>query len=168
MQSKAVFLAVALSLPVSAAAKSTVLPHGPVVKATPLTEGRLRQTIDTAVAKSAAHPVGPVVEAASLTEEQLRQAIIGKVIYLNLSGLGLLIHYRVDGRMTGSMDHVASPSRANGSRDSGRWWLEANQLCQRWASWMDEQTNCYNITRQDNLIIWVRQDGVSGIALIEE
>jgi hypothetical protein len=94
-----------------------------------------------------------------MTDDQLREAIIGKTIYLSLSGFELPIHYKANGRMTGSMGAVAATfSRGDGSRDSGRWWIEANQLCQRWTSWMDSQTNCYKITRKGDLITWVRQD----------
>jgi hypothetical protein len=111
----------------------------------------------------------PVIEASSLTEDQLREAITGKTIYLKVSGFELPIHYKGNGRMTGSMGAVAATfSRGDGSRDSGRWWTEANQLCQRWTVWMEGRTNCYKITRKGSLINWVRQDGVSGTARIED
>ena len=120
-----------------------------------------------ALAAPATSSQPPVIEAAALTDEQLREAIIGKTVYLSISGFELPIHYKANGRMTGSMGTVAAAfSKGDGSRDSGRWWIEANQLCQRWTSWMDGQTNCYKITRQGNLINWVRQDGVSGTARI--
>jgi len=122
-----------------------------------------------ALAEPATPAEAPVVEANSLTEDQLREAIIGKTIYLTISGFELPIYYKSNGRMTGSMGQVAAAfSRGDGSHDSGRWWIEANQLCQRWTSWMDGQTNCYKITRQSNLITWIRQDGVSGTARIED
>lgn len=118
------------------------------------------------------------MEATSLTEDQLREAIIGKTIYLNVSGFELPICYKANGRMTGSMGAgrmtgsmgavAATFSQGDGSRDSGRWWIEANQLCQRWTSWMDGQPHCYKITRQGNLINWLRNDGVSGRARIED
>jgi hypothetical protein len=111
----------------------------------------------------------PVIEATSLTDDQLREAIAGKTIYLSISGIELPIHYKPNGRMSGSMGRLtAAFSRGDGSRDSGRWWVEANQLCQRWTSWLDGQANCYKITREGNLITWVRQDGASGTARIED
>jgi hypothetical protein len=137
---KALFLAVGLTLPVS-----------------------------TALAEPASPSDAPVVEATSLTEDQLRQAIIGKTIYLNVSGFELPIRYKANGRMSGSMGAVAATfSQGDGSRDSGRWWIEANQLCQRWTSWMEGQPHCYKITRHGNLINWLRNDGVSGTARIED
>ena len=125
--------------------------------------------VSTALAEPPPPSEAPVVEATSLTDDQLHQAIIGKTIYLNVSGFELPIRYRANGRMTGSMGAVATTfSRGDGSRDSGRWWIEANQLCQRWTSWMDEQVYCYKITRQGKIIHWLRNDGVSGTARIED
>ena len=140
MKVGALFLAVGLTLPVSAA----------LAEPPPASDA-------------------PVVEAISLTEDQLRQAIIGKTIYLNVSGFELPIRYRANGRMTGSMGAVAATfSQGDGSRDSGRWWIEANRLCQRWTSWMDGQTYCYKITRQGKIINWLRNDGITGTARIED
>jgi hypothetical protein len=125
--------------------------------------------VGAAFAQSPLPKDAPVIEATSLTEDQLRQAIVGKTVYLNVSGLELPIRYKVNGRMTGNMGAVAATfSQGDGSRDSGRWWIDANQLCQRWTSWMDGQSHCYKISRQGNVINWLREDGVSGTARIED
>ena len=71
--------------------------------------------------------------------------------------------------MSGSMGQAAAAfSRGDGSRVivvAGGW---ANQLCQRWTSWMDGANQLLQITRQGDLINWVRQDGGSGTARIED
>ena len=134
MKARSLFLAVCLALPVSMAR----------AEPTPSTDP-------------------PVVEATSLTEDELRQAITGKTIYLNVSGFDLPIRYKANGRMTGSMGTVAATfSKGDGSRDSGRWWIESNQLCQRWTSWLDAKTHCYRIIRRGETVYWSRDDGVSG------
>jgi hypothetical protein len=79
MKVGSLFLAVSLTLPVSAALAESPLPSDV-----------------------------PVVEATSLTEDQLSQAIIGKTIYLNVSGYELPIRYKANGRMTGSMGASAA------------------------------------------------------------
>ena len=105
----------------------------------------------------------------SLAGDALRNAVSGKTVYLNISGFELPIRYSASGRMSGKMGSMAAAlSRGDGASDSGRWWIEANQLCQRWTSWMDGQTHCYKITRQGNVIDWLRDDGVSGTARIED
>jgi hypothetical protein len=114
-----------------------------------LLAGGLTLLVSVAFAASPLPKDAPVIEATSLTEDQLRQAIVRKTVYLNVSGFELPIRYKPNGRMTGNMGAVAATfSRGDGSRDSGRWWIDSNQLCQRWTSWMDGQTHCYKISRQ--------------------
>jgi len=103
----------------------------------------------------------------SLSAEELRQAVTGKTVYLDVSGFELPIHYLANGRMSGSMGTIAATfSRGDGASDNGRWWIEANQLCQRWTSWMEGQTYCYKLTRQGDIVQWSRNDGRSGTARI--
>jgi len=134
-----------------------------------LLAGGLTLLVSVAFAASSLPKDAPVIEGTSLTEKELRQAIVDKTVYLNVSGFELPIHYKLNGRMTGNMGVVAATfSQGDGSRDSGRWWIDANQLCQRWTSWMDGQIHCYKISRRGNVINWLREDGVSGTARIED
>jgi hypothetical protein len=103
----------------------------------------------------------------SLAGDELREAIVGKTVYLNVSGFELPIRYLANGRMRGSMGAVtASFSRGDGSSDSGKWWVENDQLCQKWISWMDGKSYCYKLTRNGDNVTWVRNDGRSGTARI--
>ena len=105
----------------------------------------------------------------SLSADELRRAVAGKTVYLDVSGFELPIRYLDHGRMSGRMGTVAATlSIGDPVSDSGVWWIEANQLCQRWTSWMDGQIHCYKISRQGNAINRLREDGVSGTARIEE
>jgi hypothetical protein len=108
-------------------------------------------------------------DASSLSGDERRQAVKGKTVYLDVSGFELPIHYQPDGRMSGTMGTVAASfSRGDGASDRGHWWIEANQLCQRWASWLDGQTYCYTLTVQGENVQWFRNDGHSGTARIGE
>ena len=110
---------------------------------------------------------GGPADATSLSADELRQAVTGKTVYLDVSGFELPIHYLANGRMSGSMGTVAATfARGDGASDNGRWWTEANQLCQRWTSWMEGQTYCYKLIRQDDTVQWSRNDGRSGTARI--
>jgi hypothetical protein len=103
----------------------------------------------------------------SLAGDELREAIVGKTVYLNVSGFELPIRYLANGRMRGSMGTVAASfSRGDGSSDSGKWWVENDQLCQKWISWMDGKSYCYKLTRNGDNVTWVRNDGRSGTARI--
>jgi hypothetical protein len=63
-------------------------------------------------------------------------------IYLNVSGFELPIRYKANGRMTGSMGAVAATfSQGDGSRDSGRWWIEATNFANvGQVGWMGKPT----------------------------
>jgi len=106
-------------------------------------------------------------ESVSLAGDELRQAISGKTVYLNVSGFELPIRYAANGRMKGTMGTVAASfARGNGAADSGKWWVDNDQLCQKWTSWMDGKSYCYKLTRNGNQVRWVRNDGRSGTARI--
>jgi hypothetical protein len=106
-------------------------------------------------------------EPISLAGDELRQAISGKTVYLNVSGFELPIKYSPNGRMSGTIGAVtASFSQGDGSSDRGKWWVENDQLCQKWTSWMDGQSYCYRLTRDGNIVQWTSNDGRSGTARI--
>ena len=103
----------------------------------------------------------------SLAGDALRNAVSGKTVYLKISGFELPIRYAAGGRMSGKMGSMAaSLSKCDGASDNGRWWIEANRLCQRWSSWMEGKSYCYTLTRRGNSVSWVRNDGRSGSARI--
>jgi hypothetical protein len=113
-------------------------------------------------------PALPVAaETISLAGDELRQAISDKTVYLNVSGFELPIVYSANGRMKATMGTVAAGvSRGDGASDTGKWWVSGDQLCQRWTSWMDGQSYCFKLTRNGNIVQWVRNDGRSGTARI--
>ena len=106
-------------------------------------------------------------EPAFLAGPDLRDAVIGQTVYLKISGFELPIRYSVGGRMSGKMSATAAAlSRGDGAVDNGRWWIEGNQLCQRWTSWLDGKSYCYKFTINGKSVRWVRNDGRSGTARI--
>ncbi len=108
-----------------------------------------------------------LAEPATLSGDDLRQAISGKTVYLNISGFELPIRYAANGRMSGKMSTVAASfSRGDGASDHGKWWVENDQLCQQWSSWMDGKRYCYKLTRSGSTVQWIRDDGRSGTARI--
>jgi hypothetical protein len=106
-------------------------------------------------------------EPAFLAGPDLRNAVTGKTVYLKISGFEMPIRYAAGGRMSGKMSATAAAlSRGDGAVDSGRWWIEGNQLCQRWTSWLDGKSYCYKFTINGKSVRWVRNDGRSGTARI--
>lgn len=106
-------------------------------------------------------------KSASLAGEELRKAVSGKTVYLKISGFELPIRYSPSGSMTGSMSTVAAAlARGDGASDRGKWWIVGDQLCQRWTSWMEGKSYCYQLTLKGASVRWVRNDGRSGTARI--
>jgi hypothetical protein len=120
------------------------------------------------LAAALAMPALPVAaESVSLAGDGLREAITGKTVYLNISGFELPIRYLPNGRMRGKMGAItASFSRGDGSQDSGKWWVENDQLCQKWRVWMNGEQFCYKLTLNGETVQWLRNDGRSGTARI--
>ncbi len=108
-----------------------------------------------------------LAESVSLAGEELRQAVTGKTVYLKVSGFDLPIRYAANGRMSGRIGAVAASfSRGDGTSDTGKWWVDNDQLCQKWSSWLELKSYCFKLTRDGNSVHWVRNDGLSGTARI--
>ena len=102
-----------------------------------------------------------------LSGDALRGAISGKTVFLKISGFELPIQYSPRGTMKGSMGTIAAAfSRGDGSSDRGKWWVDGDQLCQKWYSWMEGNTYCYKLSRKGSHVRWVRNDGRAGTARI--
>ena len=111
--------------------------------------------------------VPAMAESISLAGDELRQAVTGKTVYLKVSGFDLPIRYASNGRMTGRVGAVAASfSRGDGASDTGKWWVDNDQLCQKWSSWLEAKSYCFRLTRDGNSVHWVRDDGLSGTARI--
>jgi hypothetical protein len=111
--------------------------------------------------------VPAVAEQVTLAGDELRQAVTGKTVYLKVSGFDLPIRYGPNGHMSGRINAVAASfSRGDGTSDTGKWWVDNDQLCQKWSSWLESKAYCFKLTRDGNSVHWVRDDGLSGTARI--
>jgi hypothetical protein len=96
--------------------------------------------------------------------EALRKALTGRTIHLDTPLGGLPISFRADGTMWGSAGSLAS--YVGSERDRGRWWIAADQLCQRWNTWLGGQSYCFRLRQHGRTVHWTRNDGLSGVATI--
>ena len=102
-----------------------------------------------------------------LAGSALKSFISGKRIYLATPlGGEIPLNYRANGVVDGSGDAVGL-GRYMTPKDSGRWWVSGNRLCQKWKEWYKGRTFCFTVDKlSDNKIRWVRDDGKSGIARV--
>ncbi len=111
-----------------------------------------------------------VATAASLGDLKgpaVRKTLTGKTVYLSASGIVLPIAYRSNGTMSGQLQASAAALSGDAStKDAGRWWIARDQLCQRWNRWQRGKSDCYELSRQGQNQVWVRNDGRRGTASI--
>ncbi len=103
----------------------------------------------------------------ALNGPEVRKALSGKTIYLNASGIVLPIAYRANGTMSATLQASAAAFAGSASaKDSGRWWISKDRLCQRWNRCQGGKSYCYKLSRQGQNVVWVRNDGRRGTARI--
>ena len=102
-----------------------------------------------------------------LSGAALKSFVSGKRIYLAVPlGGEIPLNYRKNGRVDGTGE-AAGLGKYMTPKDSGRWWVSGNKLCQKWQEWDDGRTFCFTVTKMsDSRIRWVRDDGKSGVARI--
>jgi hypothetical protein len=102
-----------------------------------------------------------------LAGSALKSFISGRRIYLATPlGGEIPLNYRANGVVDGSGDAVGL-GRYMTPKDSGRWWVAGNRLCQKWKEWYKGRTFCFTVDKlSENKIRWVRDDGKSGIARV--
>jgi hypothetical protein len=105
--------------------------------------------------------------ASTLTGPEIRQAVTGKRIYLAVPlGGEFPLYYRPDGRIDGSGEAVGL-GRFLKPKDSGRWWVAGDRLCQKWQTWYDGKTFCFTLaSRGGDKVAWARDDGEKGVARV--
>ena len=103
----------------------------------------------------------------SLSGDALRSFVSGKQFFLQVPfGGELPLTYRTNGRVDGTGEGVGL-GKYMAPKDSGRWWVKGNKLCQKWQEWYDGKTFCFTVTKiSDSRIRWVRDDGKSGVARV--
>ena len=120
------------------------------------------------LALASALPAAPALASGeALSGAALKSFVAGKRIYLAVPlGGEIPLNYRKNGRVDGSGE-AAGLGRYMTPKDSGRWWVSGNQVCQKWQEWYDGRTFCFTVTKlSENRIRWLRDDGKSGVARV--
>ena len=102
-----------------------------------------------------------------LSGAALKSFVSGKRIYLAVPlGGEIPLTYRKNGRVDGTGE-AAGLGKYMTPKDSGRWWVSGDRLCQKWQEWYDGRTFCFTVAKiSDSRIRWVRDDGKSGVARV--
>ena len=120
-----------------------------------------------AVVVTAGAAAPAVADTGAMSGRALQSAVNGKRIYLQTPLGGEFPHYsRQDGVVDGSGE-ARGLGRFMAPKDSGKWWIADNRLCQQWQEWYDGKRQCFVLQRTgDTTLYWKRDDGLEGEARI--
>lgn len=99
--------------------------------------------------------------------DDIRQSIIGKRVYLAAPmGGEFPLNYRNNGRVDGDGEALGLGRLAR-PKDTGRWWIDADRLCQQFQNWYKGAPMCFELYKTgESSLKWVRDNGQTGTARI--
>jgi len=129
----------------------------------------VRRALSAALAAClvAAGPATVLAQGSQLSGSQIRDTVAGKRVYLSTPfGGEFPLYYKVNGTVDGS-GKALGLGRYMRPTDSGKWWINGNELCQQWTSWYDGKTFCFTLADGESArLYWTRDDGLSGKARV--
>ncbi|WP_018697956.1 hypothetical protein [Amorphus coralli] len=129
----------------------------------------VRRALSAALAAclAAAGPATVLAEGSQLSGSQIRDTVAGKRVYLSTPfGGEFPLYYKANGTVDGS-GKALGLGRYMRPTDSGKWWIDGNELCQQWTSWYDGKTFCFTLADGEGArLYWTRDDGLSGRARV--
>lgn len=110
---------------------------------------------------------GAAIAEDRFSSKQIREQVIGHRVYLATPFAGEFpLNYRRDGQVDGDGEALGL-GRFVKPQDRGRWWIEADSLCQRFSSWYKGEPMCFELYRtSEDELRWVRDNGQTGTARI--
>jgi hypothetical protein len=107
--------------------------------------------------------------ASSLSGDQLRQLVSGRTVYLSAPlGGEFPLKYSANGTVSGDGQAVGL-GRFYAARETGRWFMQGNNLCQQFPTWYSGQRLCFSVQELGNRRIrWTRDNGDTGIARVAD
>jgi hypothetical protein len=130
---------------------------------------KLRLFNSSLLAAATAAAMFPSIAAADvpLQGDAIKRLVSGRQVFLSVPlGGEFPLRYANNGVVAGSGEGVGL-GRFMQPKDSGRWWVAENKLCQQWKSWYDGKTFCFRINQTGpRTITWVRDDGYAGTARV--
>jgi hypothetical protein len=103
----------------------------------------------------------------TLSGEEIRTLVTGRTVFLSAPfGGELPLNYRANGSVDGNGQAIGL-GRFFAPRDTGRWFIAGNRLCQQFESWYNGERLCFTVTKLgNNRIRWVRDNGEQGVARV--
>jgi hypothetical protein len=104
--------------------------------------------------------------ASDLSGSDIKSTIGGKQVMLKTFWGGFPLRYASSGAVTGDGTALGL-AKFFAPKETGKWWVAGDQLCQQFPTWYKGQKLCFTLSRKDATTLkWVREDGYSGTAKI--
>ena len=103
-----------------------------------------------------------------LTPAEIQSKVIGKrVLLATRFGVEFPLVYNRNGKVAGDGSGTGL-GKFFAPKETGRWWIRGNELCQKFPTWYDGRTQCFTLNDiGDRKLIWKTKDGRSGTARIK-
>jgi hypothetical protein len=110
-----------------------------------------------------------IASANTLSGDDLRKLVTGRTVYLSAPlGGEFPLKYSPNGTVTGDGQAVGL-GRLYATRESGRWFMQGNNLCQQFPTWYSGVRLCFKVEDLGNRKIrWTRDNGDTGIARVAD
>lgn len=97
----------------------------------------------------------------------IRQEIVGYRVYLAAPmGGEFPLNYRANGRVDGDGEALGLGRLAR-PKDTGKWWVDGDRLCQQFTTWYKGAPMCFELYRTgENRLKWIRDNGQNGTARV--
>lgn len=105
--------------------------------------------------------------AEKLGKDDIQRDIIGRTIFLAVPlGGEFPLNYRTSGTVDGNGQAVGL-GKFTQPKDSGKWWIDGDRLCQKFKTWYDGSPMCFELFSQGaDKVKWIRNNGETGVARI--
>ncbi|MGL4636531.1 MAG: hypothetical protein ACRCWF_11165 [Beijerinckiaceae bacterium] len=105
--------------------------------------------------------------AEQLSGPELKERISGRTVYLAAPlGGEMPLRYSPNGTVDGNGTAVGL-GRLFAARETGRWFMRGNMLCQQFPTWYKGERLCFTVRDLgNNRIRWNRDNGETGLARI--
>ncbi len=114
-----------------------------------------------------AAPLMQTAHATTLSNSEIVEAVSDKTIRLASRWGSFPLYYNPNKQVTGNGKSLGL-ARFAAPKETGRWRVTGGRLCQKFPTWLDGRENCFTLERDgSDKLKWLRQDGASGTATVE-
>lgn len=102
-----------------------------------------------------------------LSGNEINRLISGQQVLLQTNWGSFPLRYGTSKQVTGNGTALGL-ARFFAPKETGRWWVKSDRLCQQFPTWYSGKTFCFSLEKAGaKKLRWRRDDGYSGTAVIK-